>query len=80
MTEQQQIYREREHIDDAYRRHVARSKRLVPLIDSFLFAHCKAALAAEPTWTLEMYCAYNDVSDETREELRALLTPKETNR
>lgn len=42
------------------------------LKDSFLYAHMRASLAAEPTWTVKMYGVYNDLSDETIEELQRL--------
>jgi len=37
--------------------------------DSFLFQHMVYSLKAEPDWTIGMYCAYNDISDEIRFEL-----------
>lgn len=43
---------------------------------SFLEAHALRALKAEPTWTLTMYCVYNDLSDATCEELRKALRGK----
>ncbi len=39
---------------------------------SFLHVHMVAALMAEPTWTPRMYGVYNDVSDDTIEELEKL--------
>lgn len=50
----------------------------IPLKDSFLYDHMKRALQAEPDWTVNMYCAYNDIDDETREELRKLLKEEES--
>lgn len=43
--------------------------------ENYLEQHALRALKAEPTWTVSMYAAYNDLSDETTEELRNFLTP-----
>lgn len=40
---------------------------------NFLEGHALEALRAEPTWTVDMYAVYNDLTDETTEELRAFL-------
>ena len=41
---------------------------------SFLEQHALAALVYDQTWTLSMYAALNDLSDETTAELRAFLS------
>jgi hypothetical protein len=42
---------------------------------NFLERHALESLRAEPGWTLRMYCALNDLSDETRRSLSAFLAP-----
>lgn len=50
-----------------------RKKRREPR--TFLEDHALRSLKAEPTWTVTMYAAYNDLTDETVEELRHFLEP-----
>lgn len=44
-----------------------------PEPSNFLEQHALLALRAEPTWTLAMYAALNDLSDQTVSKLREFL-------
>ena len=43
--------------------------------ENFLESHALESLKAEPTWTLSMYAAYNDLEEDTTERLHEFLKP-----
>ena len=40
--------------------------------NSLLFQYMVRALKADPTWTVEMYCIYNDIGPKITKELRQM--------
>jgi hypothetical protein len=44
---------------------------VIPIEKSFLFQHMVGALAADPSWDVHMYIAYNEISDARAKELIA---------
>jgi hypothetical protein len=50
------------------------------LEETFLYAHCKAALSAEPSWTVRMYGVFNDLDEDDIKDLERLLPEFKTSR